>query len=690
MTHHDYIFFLQDKSRRFWGLDSNGDVVINNNPYPLLFSPDGCIDTTIENVRNKKYWAIDRTVSAPFKYVEDGAKIIKHIFYKKGIEESVYLVICSLQLVYTPGVEYGYLYKQIFRSEIDLSTFEHAGAYVTAANSEEGLAKHLKANENTVYELELNGLYIKEDGILLKEKHNFLLTEQTQVTEHLIGASFINKEGNAAGFASFSVFGQDSPGDWTTSTEYLFAVTQDITGLTFIGNFKFILDVGIPFGIRLHTDTNRDIDLVVLVSPPPTGGILYDISVNETFDAFANEKFFLVGFYTGTVLEKVHYKESTFSINFASRFSTSYTKANRSQDVFAELIDKMTAGEYSSEDCPYFGEFQNIDKVFTSGDAIRGLPDAKLKISWSLFFGFWNTYDELGIRELNKKVLFDRKNNLIDQLNVIDLGEASNLKISFDKDLPFNELAIGYPDVKNEEGFVNGKNEFNTTFVYSLGTTKVPRKYEKISQIKASCYDIENIRIDQANRDTTDNKSDNDIYVLHIAKTLIAGSGDIPDHYELDRSLNTFLIGVDEKETIFNVIFSPKRCLRRSSDFLHSSLYLADNKILKFISADRNQNMSYINGADVVVENADEPVGSLDDKFFNPVLINIDVIVPDDLLDDLDSNPLKTFSFLFDGNLYKGISIKNSINPKRNKAQTYQLWPTADTDLSPLIDYYGG
>jgi hypothetical protein len=100
--------------------------------------------------------------------------------------------------------------------------------------------------------------------------------------------------------------------------------------------------------------------------------------------------------------------------------------------------------------------------------------------------------------------------------------------------------------------------------------------------------------------------------------------------------------------------------------------------------------MAYINGADVVVENADVPVGGMAAKFFDPPLLRAEVIPPDSMLDDLDINPTSIFQLTFDGNTYKGISLKNSINRKRNKVQTFELWPTADTDLEPLIEYYGG
>ncbi len=99
----DYIFALQDKNYNFWKLDSTGMVTINSQPYFLEYSPDGWYDLSIKNIRNLKYWGIDRTVSIPLQYVKDAAKILKHIFYTLGIEESVYLVIAYQKLDYQAG-----------------------------------------------------------------------------------------------------------------------------------------------------------------------------------------------------------------------------------------------------------------------------------------------------------------------------------------------------------------------------------------------------------------------------------------------------------------------------------------------------------------------------------------------------------------------------------------------------------
>jgi hypothetical protein len=825
MQGHDLIFFIQDKQFRFWGEAADGSITLSANPYPLDFSPEGWQGMGIQNVLNKKYWCIDRTVTLPFKYVEDGARILKHIFYTKGVEESVYLVICEQRLLWEPlpniifnvisgsnpfsngtntgtitgtpgetvyvkvtfagdqtqdylqgnigsglfvsinvpgstlyqivlpasGVanynlalvnlsgtasgqmelasssgattgHYGYWYKKTSRLEVDLSTFLHDGAFVTANNTEEGFAKHLKANENTVYEMELRDVVIKDDGIDLNMKQpysigsGFIIDQDTfDVGEITLPMVKLNAEGLAPYVAFFDENMEQAIMAPDTSLPFTYIVNSTNYFCKVADNSPVTVDLLFSGKLRYQITTLRTVRSFRLSFwHVPLGAVpalslrttLFTVVVNDTnvhefiinipITAQPGDRFFFTWDRnpgaSPSVLSDYQFADgSELSVSFKSRFQETFVKANRPQTVFADLISLISGGEYTGEVSPYLGEFQNFDKVFTSGNGLRSLDAAKLKMSFTDKMSFWNTYDEVGIQELpGKKILLDRKSNLIDQVNTISLGPASKLKVSFVKDDAFNELAIGYPDIKNETGFVNGKNEFNTTSVFSAGTTKNPKRYEKISRVQASCYAQEAIRIEQADQTTTDNRSDNDPFVMHIERTISPGSGSIPDHYKLDRSLNPFLTGVDEKDSIYNVSLSPKWCVNRSGDFLRSCFFKGDNKVLKFITADRNSLMAYINGPVVVVENADVRVGDLNPRFFDLVLLSIEIPAPNDLIDQLDAIPGRCFEFEFNGDTYKGISLKNSISPSSLEAQTYDLLSLSTNDLTKLIEYYGG
>src|SRR3989344_7313854 len=110
-----YLFALQDKNYNFYKLAADGSITISAQPYFLQFSPAGWDDIAIQNVRNRKYWGIDRSVTVPLSYVKDGGRILKTIFYTQGIEAQVYLVIASQKLYYEENVGYGFWYKRLYR-----------------------------------------------------------------------------------------------------------------------------------------------------------------------------------------------------------------------------------------------------------------------------------------------------------------------------------------------------------------------------------------------------------------------------------------------------------------------------------------------------------------------------------------------------------------------------------------------
>jgi hypothetical protein len=698
---HDFIFALQDKNRKFWKVTEAGDVVLTSSPYFLEFSPAGWDDILIKNIRNKEYWGLRRTVTSAFKYVEDGGKILKHIYYKKGYEEPVYLVICEQRLVYTPGVEYGFWYKQIFRSEIDLSTFSHDGPIVTAACVEDGFAKHLKSNENTVYTIPYdanNCINIKMDGIVKTAKGNYINPGISDVggdgpkgsSKYILPITLINSESNALGVAFLSSNLENlTPGistDLSTNTNPFFYTARAKT-INLKGTIK--ADFGsTPQGVTYRIQDNYN-NVLWDANPGTLGSYSGIVTIPFDINPSLAEETKLFLYCVDVFSNTIDYIDTEITIQFEYRTDTTYITGYRPQYVFAELINFISNGEYSAENCPYFGLLQYIDRVLTSGDHIRGIEDAEFKISFSQFFTFFNTFDEVGIREKDMKILFDRKNVITDKVNTISLGEIGRPKVSLDKAFPYNELSIGYPDNKTEAGSLNGKNEVNTTFNFSLGTSKSPRKYQKVSPVKTGCYEIESLREEFFNKDTTGNKNDNEPFAIHVGDTMLSGSGDIPDHYELDRAYNAFVTGVEQAASLFNLEFSPKNCLIRSGDFLRSSLQKSINKILKFIGADRNAEMAYLNGGTVIVEKADVPIGDLADAFFTPDILSFETDAPEDMNDDLDINPDACFDFTIDGVPYIIVPMDVGINPKTNKKQSFTGLSVPENDLTKLIEYYG-
>lgn len=277
----------------------------------------------------------------------------------------------------------------------------------------------------------------------------------------------------------------------------------------------------------------------------------------------------------------------------------------------------------------------------------------------------------------------DRKQNLVDKTNFVDLGEVSGLKISVAKDYLFNVYNTGYPPISTDVGALNGNEEFNCGYQFSLGTTKAPAILDKASKTSASCYEIEKIRTTTINKATTDYANDNKNFLLYVEPG--QQNDQSPSYYLLDRSLNATATGLLEAETVFNLALSPKRMLLNNGDFIRSSMYLADNLILKYTSSEKN-NKLICNG---IVEKADVSLLTIGKRFFYPILMDFTVPAPADLIGMLDLNPLSIFRFTFLGVTYTGILQAVSTATDTNVSQNYTLLSTSDNDLKTLISYYG-
>ncbi len=711
----DFIFAIQSKDNRFWSVNASNDVVLIAQPYFLKFAPSGWQDVIIKNVRNAKYWSIDRSVSAQLNFVRDGARILKHIFYKLGIEESAYISISSQRLDFTKDTSYGFWYKQIYRSELDLSTFQHDGTKVTCAALEDGLAKYLKANENTEYEFPLNDsrtINVKLDGIRLHDKANYqimsgdddspIMVDKTNYGQIWnVGVTYLDSEGDNFGISAISSFYEALNGNLADILSSDNCILQNFSNheviVSVAGEIKFTCAKMVsspPYSLWMRfaksTQTISDQDdyrfvnaVGMSVNQKYSFSFSYDISLKP------NEKLFLHGsFYggPGTDVGIQFDSENKFSVSFITRRDATFTRAFRPQTLFELLINEVTEGNYQVAQSQLLKDLEDV--VFTSGNGIRALDDATVKIKLSDFYKWWDCFEDAALFEgPDGKVNMTSKDNTIktDQPIALNISAYHSFKTSVEADYLFNELDIGYPEIKSDVGALNGNEEFNTKFVFSMGTTKSPKVLDKISPFSASCYEIEKIRTTKLDKDSTDYKSDNDVFLIHVEHTPQAASGDIPEYYLLDRILNTGATGLMEPESVFNIGLSPKRMLRNIGGFIRSSLYLSDTKTLKFISADKNNKLI----AGGITENADVNIGSLAARFFYPVKLTFDVSANIETEDLLSLKPQSLIEIEFNGDIYAGIINSVSVAPATRQTQAFELLTYADTDLSHLIDYNG-
>lgn len=792
----DYIFAIQDKDFNFYQINGSGNVVKSSQPYFLAFAPSGWENIAIQCIRNKTYWALDRSVTIPFDYVGDGARIIKDVFYDLDLEKGLFLSILSQQLdfdvvkgsinisallpdvnntceitggpgetvylkltpttsdvvdifidpgdgmyhqfgqlsggnssvfpmtipesgsfsfiLYFSGAvvnismstqhgnsvpEYGFWYQQIFRGEIDLTEFTHAGFKVTAPTLEDGISKYLKANEKTEYEFPFDDfINVKLDGIRMHNTVHFnVMPLQDGSKMYLpyednkaLGVTMVSQDGDSA---NMGIEGQINEQFASSVTDYIkgnncllrnFGASS--VSINISGVIKFHVDVIVPYdqSFKLYFKTSAGAEFIVF-NARTYEGETYTPSFNFNISLALNEKLFLLGYYPDSEVgfsgsKLTFLEDSNFGASFITRREPTFCKAFRPQKLFEKLISKVTDGYLTAGISNFLTQHQNI--VITSSNAIRNLENATLKLTFADFFKLWDSIFSVA---MTKDIRIELKQDAIDFTNPIELPSPENasMNISIDKEYLFNELNIGYHEIGDDVGTLNGNEEFNSKFIFSFGATAEPKVLDKISPVKASCYVIEKIRITQLDKDTTAYSSDNDTFVLHVESILHSGNGnDIPDHYELDRQLNSSATGLLEAESVFNLALSPKRMLINNGAFIHSSVLLNESRQLKFISADKNDKLQ----SGGIAEKEDIALNQMKPRFFHPVVFSFQVAPPLNL-DELLSGG-RGFVFPFNGVWFYG--IPNNIAYSTNKSlRSFKLLSYALNDLKQLKSYNG-
>lgn len=788
----EFIYFLKPDPTHFYSMQDSG-LAVSTTPIPLDFDPDGWQDISIQNQRNKKYWGVDRTLTIPYSFVEDGAGILKSVFYKYGVEGKAFLTICQQQLdldfvsnavlnftsgsnpfthnvnnigtitgipgekmylklsmhsvnpaalvnatinginynlfsggmpimisviippsgvfnvsfffsdsvgtstaqiikvnsIGSPISTYGYWYKVLMDSEVDLSTFNHNEFKVTCTMMEGGLPKYLKSSEATTYEIPLNvpqAVNVLMDGLNLHATSNFEMQEGFDVGPDYnylyMPFTFLLTDGTATGLTFYSQFGEavHSVPDYTTSEKFFMSTTEDVT-IHFKGVIKWTMVGGgtITAKFYLHTQSR---EFMISDNHDYTAGD-YEIPFEFDWTINANENvFFISDAPSDNLVAHFVFHQTDIKLTYITRRDATTIKALRPSYVFAQLIDKMSEGKLSVDVAAGSLLDREFNKVFTSGDGIRGISTAVIKTSISDFFLFWSTWMNAGmmLNIKNGKVIMERKIDMVDYSTVTHLGEVSNLSVTYAADYGFNTLKIGFPDSQNQD-ILNGKYAWCDTQEYTLGSLRVAKELDKVCKYVVDCFSAELVRVTYTPQETTNSQQDNEVFVFHIEDNITGES------YKFNRDLNPFLTGIPETESVFNAGLSPKRAFYNNAADFHSCLDLMDDKTLKFTTSGKNQLVR--TSSPLVIENEDVNVGSMPPQFFKPYYLSFDTPGDIDLLDELDANPLRLFSFSFQGTLYKGLPETVGIEPSSRKTQTYKLLCSSDTDLKPLIDFYG-
>lgn len=542
-------YILHEDGRSMYE-DEAGNISSTVVPTQLVNVPEGWDQVTIAYQRDLIKMGIMLAFTFPITLVLDGLKIVRNNIYKFGYEFKMFYLIQQRRVEWTDDYFKDY-HTKFYRGQIRNSTMQDDEDKMKIQIGPEGLQKAVEAYWDTVYEFPLSdpeASVISHDGMRLYSNVVFEAPAEVEYdsnlfnAEHIIPFGVLNKDGNSFGVAVFD----------QTIESIKFAVRNDF----FQQSQNYFLTVDIasnPVTVRLIGKlivkcTKRDdaknvkfrfcssitgtsmfsIDNVVAVLPGQSAGLNEEVTIpiDVTLQVKPGEHIFLEGAVfgsgTGPGFKYVFMPGSEVTLDFSNRYKTSLVKAFKPAILLDKIIEKVY-GKRGKTITHLLSATPYKDLWITSGDGVRGVEKASVKISLSTFFKIYNTDAQAGI-SVEKGILymegFDRYLDLATE--PIHLGEVKTAKRSFLQEIMGNTIEIGH---KNDdiEG-INGKYRFNNIHQYSTIAQEFPKKLSFISPAIADPYIIEFMRTALDGKTTTDSSEDNDIIILHVRETTIEGS----------------------------------------------------------------------------------------------------------------------------------------------------------------------
>jgi len=144
--------------------------------------------------------------------------------------------------------------------------------------------------------------------------------------------------------------------------------------------------------------------------------------------------------------------------------------------------------------------------------------------------------------------------------------------------------------------------------------------------------------------------------------------------------------GLPYPDTVFNIEdLTPKRMLARHAAWIRSIMRGFDDKKLVYQTTEKNSLLKTVKAGITIIEKADVDISNLSNAIVQPVYFEFETEVPTDLVELMEANPNRCFSFEWEGTTYKGFNIRTSLAPNTEQPQTFKLLATPDTDLKTLI-----
>lgn len=713
MTPRQFEISFQDRNGKYYYLDNVGDVKLSDTLVYIKDTPANWKDIQLKYGRGEKYMGIFRKSATPFEFQGDGAQILRYIYYANdGANFNAY---CKMTLYKrNDGDTNIWSYDTYYDAEIDFfegldDGVNEYGTYIKVNLLERGLPEIIQDKLNTPYEIELgnDATDIKVTGLKLAGNYQYLASDLPSINVLDGAEKYVPPMGLAINegeeyFGSTFFFQSQGYEKYTSVpteiNKFLYADKSLPVSYSLVLNLRATTNgsAGTTLAvsiIRKETNTTNLTATGLYLSSSFSGSnVPFNINVggNFTFDP-VNYTYYLVivttsvsgGSTTDIVIDNLK-----FSLAFTYQFPASIVKAKPYYKVAEELISKITGNTYpfvsgylnfqpTKTDLAKYGNYNSAPgyTYLTSGDAIRGIQSS-IKITLAELlqdsYAAWMT----GFSTLNGVVQIQKLGYFMQDSSVIFmLDNVIGVKKSTATEFIYNQIRCGYPDPDVEQ--LNGKFEVNSEQTWKIPIQK-GEELDLTTTFNAGIYDMEQIRLNLTEQDTTNDKRDNRVFII---EAMFNGSEyeTIKYTYPTEGIIN----GVPDQDSFWNIGRSPKRNVLRHLPYLRSILNIADGTqqnpgAITFQEGLRNTFFNTFIGGYYLEEGADISPGAnidgtLQDKLFVPMIYEFEAQPPVNLISLIESNPYGVIGFNDNGTIRYGFVLDVGIKPATNDIYNIRL-----------------
>lgn len=630
--------------------------------------------------KRSDYDGVLRSFSTKFEFVNRSYNLLKEEYSKNYLSSSAGIVFYKRNNSWN--------WDKVFQCALDFSSYSDDGYTISINAIDDTLAAIIKAKRNIQYEYlvsELKPQSLYYDGLKFQYEAKYVsggtTVEDDANLQYIQFHGALQAEGGTRpATVSFPVYildnselpKRDSPLVFTDEpfttdgSVQIFAEALSNIDITLKLSFSFYVTADNAHGTayadvvlfvkRANGDLARfGVWRHIAGNIPTIVSELINISLNSG-DSIGMDLLLYNSATPITMTWTTYLRDFSLSVNFQSRINPVNIDVLLLTTVAEKLLESMTdSSDYSVDIYNYVPggiTRSRLSSCFIMpAESARNLPNAKLYTSFKKFCEFMEAEFGYVLVVEGNNVTFIHRYALFDNYVVKDLSDQINdYEYSVNSSLVNTSVKVGYD--KQDYDSINGRDEFRFTNEFSTGLKLTDNTLSFISPYRADAYGIEFL-VQKRGEDTTDNDSDNDVFIVGCQYATSAENGNLL----LDRPYSSSqLLGLISPDTMFNIEYSPRFMLEANKAYIG-----ACTNMLKFTSSDGNSNVSIAG----IKETDDFPI---DNRLFTVGEVDVETSEV-----DIPSNLSGLISLDYNGEAVHGYIKEMKINVGKTESVRYSL-----------------